>query len=46
LKVRFPYSLKLCGDNAAMIGVAAGFKNYKYIEVDQRPRWRVSEVLG
>jgi len=48
LRVRFPYSLKLCGDNAAMIGVAASYKKYelrymKYDLIDRRPRWRVDE---
>ena len=51
LRVRLPYSNKLVGDNAAMIGVAAGLRisakyeglNTKYEEVDRRPRWRMDE---
>jgi len=47
LRVWFPYSKKLCGDNAAMIGIAAYFKaqrgeyakNVK--EVDRRPRFEI-----
>jgi N6-L-threonylcarbamoyladenine synthase len=51
LNIRFPYSTKLCGDNAAMIGIAAGYKlqdpNYKFQtieEIDRKPRWKVNEV--
>jgi N6-L-threonylcarbamoyladenine synthase len=45
LNVRFPYSTKLIGDNAAMIGVAASFKEIRdYGLVDRRPRWGVEEV--
>ena len=49
LTVRFPYSSKLVGDNAAMIGVAAGFKiqGTKIIDygaIDRKPRWSVEEV--
>ncbi len=45
LKIRFPYSVKLCGDNAGMIGVAAGWGTLKTGRtVDRRPRWRVDEV--
>lgn len=46
LEVRFPYSTKLYGDNAAMIGVAAGFRATKdgfsdLGSVDRRPRWKI-----
>jgi N6-L-threonylcarbamoyladenine synthase len=52
LNVRFPYSTKLVGDNAAMIGVAAGLRiefiheglNTKSDEIDRIPRWSVEEV--
>jgi N6-L-threonylcarbamoyladenine synthase len=50
LRVRFPYSLKLCGDNAAMICVAAALRLQvqgpltRVQEIDRRPRWRVDEV--
>jgi N6-L-threonylcarbamoyladenine synthase len=50
LSVRFPYSKKLIGDNAAMIGIAAGFKNLEdpkfmiYETVDRRPRWSIEEI--
>lgn len=49
VKVRFPYSSKLIGDNAAMIGITAGFKLSKsgiidYGEIDRKPRWSVEEV--
>ena len=51
LKMRLPYSAKLVGDNAAMIGVAAGLRVKAgcpvlvthYEEVDRRPRWIVEE---
>jgi len=50
LKIRFPYSTRLVGDNAAMIGVAAGFKNYDirnmnydYEKVDRRARWAIDQ---
>ncbi len=50
LKVRFPYSKKLIGDNAAMIGVAAGLKikeirNMKYEigSIDRKARWAVDQ---
>jgi N6-L-threonylcarbamoyladenine synthase len=50
LTIRLPYSLKLNGDNAAMIGVAAYFKllNPKFeapsIEmIDRRPKWPIDQ---
>ena len=51
-KVWFPYSPKLIGDNAAMIGVAAGLKlggglliaDLKSEEVDRKPRWSVEDL--
>ena len=45
LRVHFPYSKKLVGDNAAMIGVAAGLKTNNCNEiVDRRARWSVEEI--
>jgi N6-L-threonylcarbamoyladenine synthase len=50
LKVTFPYSSKLVGDNAAMIGLAAGYKpirDLRYMntnEIDRKPRWSVEEI--
>jgi N6-L-threonylcarbamoyladenine synthase len=51
LVVRFPYSARLTGDNAAMIGVVAGLKIANRVlhsayngEVDRRPRWSVEEI--
>lgn len=52
MTVRFPYSKKLIGDNAAMIGVAAGYKFQRdeYLEgeedekADRKPRWRIDEI--
>jgi N6-L-threonylcarbamoyladenine synthase len=50
LRVRFPYSIKLIGDNAAMIGIAAHWqiKNSKseipIEQIDRRPRWSVEEI--
>lgn len=47
IKVLFPYSKKLCGDNAAMIGVAAHFKALRggFVEItaplDRDPRMRL-----
>jgi len=45
LQVRFPYSKKLIGDNAAMIGVAASFGKAKDLEkVDRKPRWGIDLI--
>ncbi len=52
LKILFPYSTKLTGDNAAMIGIAAGLRYNphnslfatKYELVDRKPRWSVEEI--
>ncbi len=46
IRVRFPSNIMLCTDNAAMIGVVAGFKaergEYSDPEkIDRLPRWRV-----
>lgn len=48
INVRYPANLMLCTDNAAMIGVAAGFKaaggEFDDPEkIDRLPRWRVDE---
>lgn len=50
LRVRFPYSNKLIGDNAAMIGVAAGLRisakceelSTNYAAVDRKARWSIA----
>src|SRR3990167_542614 len=47
--MHLPYSKRLCGDNAAMIGVAAGFKAARREftdpdKIDRLPRWKVDEV--
>lgn len=51
LKVSFPYSKKLVGDNAAMIGVAAdmncdmGNHDLTVVQnVDRKPRWNIEEL--
>lgn len=49
IKTWFPYSKKLYGDNAAMIGVVAGFKakEGRFDEpenIDRKPRWTVNDV--
>lgn len=49
LQVRYPEQMVLCTDNAAMIGIAAGFKaerkEFTPAEaIDRRPRWRVDEL--
>ena len=52
LRVRLPYSTRLVGDNAAMIGVAAGLRisakrealSTKYEQVDRRARWSVEDL--
>lgn len=49
IKVHYPENTVLCTDNAAMIGVAAGYKfsRGEYLtgqeieKIDRRPRWRV-----
>jgi len=40
LKLRVPYSKKLCADNAAMIGIAAGFKPLRKSnkKIERQPR--------
>jgi N6-L-threonylcarbamoyladenine synthase len=46
-----PKTKKLCGDNAAMIGVAAhlamqaGFKSIPPEQIDRRPGWRIDQVV-
>ena len=51
LNLRVPYSAKLYGDNAGMIGVAAGFKilgaRYQMPDlkkIDRVPRWKINEI--
>jgi N6-L-threonylcarbamoyladenine synthase len=51
LRVRLPYSAKLVGDNAAMIGIAAGLRIINhcslnithYEDVDRQPRWSIDQ---
>jgi N6-L-threonylcarbamoyladenine synthase len=50
LQLRVPYAKKLCVDNAAMIGVAAGFHlpnieeiASQSIKLDRKPRWEIGE---
>ena len=48
INVHYPANLMLCTDNAAMIGVAAGFKAARGEfsdpdKIDRLPRWRVDE---
>jgi N6-L-threonylcarbamoyladenine synthase len=49
LKFKAPYHKKLSGDNAAMIGVVAGFKFERgevekdLEKVERKPRWRIGE---
>jgi N6-L-threonylcarbamoyladenine synthase len=49
-KVRAPFSHRLCMDNAAMIGVVAGFKYQrkefvgKLAKLDRKPRWGVDQL--
>ncbi len=48
LRIHYPENLMLCTDNAAMVGVAAGFKAAKGEfsnpeKIDRLPRWRVDE---
>ena len=47
IKVHFPYSNKLYGDNAAMIGIAASFKYERgeFVDpnkIDRDPRAKIS----
>jgi N6-L-threonylcarbamoyladenine synthase len=46
LSFRVPSSKKLCGDNAAMIGVAAGYKSVHQTQpalLDRKPNWKITE---
>lgn len=48
LQLKVPYSKRLCMDNAAMIGVAAGFKLERgettIDKIDRKPRWPLSSL--
>ncbi len=49
LKLKVPYTKKLCGDNAAMIGIVAGYKLHRGevanpSDLDRRPRWNLNEL--
>lgn len=49
LRLRAPYTKRLCGDNGAMIGVVAGLPKHvgKNLEAfDRRPRWSLSDNGG
>lgn len=49
IKFRYPFTNRLCMDNAAMIGVVANFKFQKkefvteLSKLDRKPKWRVGE---
>lgn len=48
IKMHYPANMMLCTDNAAMIGIAAGFKATKKQfsdpgKIDRRPRWKIDE---
>ncbi len=46
LKLMLPYSKKLVGDNAAMIGVAAAISKHtpENTLIDRKPRWSVEDI--
>lgn len=49
LDFRTPYSKKLCGDNAAMIGLVAHYKitsGYKPTKskIDRKPQWHIEQI--
>ncbi|HEX7018271.1 MAG TPA: tRNA (adenosine(37)-N6)-threonylcarbamoyltransferase complex transferase subunit TsaD [Patescibacteria group bacterium] len=47
LQLHVPYSKRLCGDNAAMIGITASFKYQRHefvkdmTQLERKPRWEV-----
>jgi N6-L-threonylcarbamoyladenine synthase len=44
LLLRTPYTKRLCGDNAAMIGVAGGYKQLKSsTNLDRKPHWPIDQ---
>lgn len=50
LKVHYPENMMLCTDNAAMIGVVAGYKYGRgefatEEELERKPRWRIDEPV-
>lgn len=51
IKFRYPFTNRLCMDNAAMIGVVANFKFQKkefvteLSKLDRKPKWKVEEKL-
>lgn len=48
LQLKVPYNKRLCGDNAAMIGVAAQFHLDRLpldSPLDRRPQWKVDEHI-
>jgi N6-L-threonylcarbamoyladenine synthase len=45
LPFRVPYTKKLCGDNAAMIGVVGSYKPLKSSpNLDRQPNWQISQL--
>jgi tRNA A37 threonylcarbamoyltransferase TsaD len=49
LPLRVPYHKRLCGDNAAMIGVAASFKYErqefaKASALERKPNWQIDQL--
>jgi N6-L-threonylcarbamoyladenine synthase len=47
-RVHFPANMMLCTDNAAMIGVVAGYKYERgefaaEKDLDRRPKWKVGQ---
>jgi N6-L-threonylcarbamoyladenine synthase len=45
LKLKLPYNKKLCGDNAAMIGIVGFYKfknkQFSQLNIDRQPKWHL-----